>query len=137
MKIYDQTKTRILSEEECNKELGYFVEEELVIGQRPSLIETISNPDGSQSTTKYDTLEIKERVLVYVPFTEKQKAEREIDLLERWFETEYREQFEKCTRKIKLGLMMRDGSDPQVILNNLYAEAESKSARINQLKQVM
>lgn len=135
MRIFDVTKTRELSEEECDKEKGYFGEEEIVVGHRPSLIETIQNPDGSVTTTKHSSLEITERILIYKPFTKKDIYEKEISDLEKWFETEYREMFEKCSRKIALGVAMRDGSDPRTKLSELYAQAETKSNRINQLKQ--
>ena len=42
--------------------------------------------------------------------------------------------FEKCKRKIDLGLNLRDGTSPQERLNALYAEAESKADRIHVLK---
>ena len=135
MRIFDVTKTRELSEAECDKEKGYFSEEEIIVGRRPSLIETIQNPDGSVTTTKHNSLEITERILIYKPFTTKDVYEKEIRDLERWFETEYREMFEKCSRKITLGVTMRDGSDPKITLSQLYAQAETNSNRINQLKQ--
>ena len=45
--------------------------------------------------------------------------------------------FEKCTRRISLGILMRDGSDPKLILSQLYAEAEAKANRINQLENLI
>ena len=54
--------------------------------------------------------------------------------LENWFCGEYKEMYEKCKRKIDLGLKLRDGSDPRVKLNALYAEAEIKADRLHKLK---
>lgn len=137
MKIYNESKTQLLTEEQCDLTKGYFVEEEIITGTRPSLVETIVNPDGSKTTTQYDSLEIKERILIYKLFTTKDVYEREKLDLEKWFETEYREQFEKCTRRIALGVAMRDGTNPQVLLNTLYAQAEANANRINELQTLI
>ena len=101
------------------------------------MVETIVNPDGSKTTTQYDSLEIKERIMIYKLFTTKDVYEREKLDLEKWFETEYREQFEKCTRRIALGVAMRDGTNPQVLLNTLYAQAEANANRINELQTLI
>lgn len=135
MRIFDVTKTRELSEAECDKEKGYFSEEEIIVGHRPSLIETIQNPDGSVTTTKHNSLEITERILIYKPFTTKDVYEKEIRDLERWFETEYREMFEKCIRRVQLNKLMSDNSDPNEILLGIYEKAERNALKIRTLKE--
>ena len=135
MRIFDVTKTRELSEAECDKEKGYFSEEEIIVGRRPSLIETIQNPDGSVTTTKHNSLEITERILIYKPFTTKDVYEKEIRDLERWFETEYREMFEKCIRRVQLNKLMSDNSDPNEILLGIYEKAERNALKIRTLKE--
>ena len=137
MKIYNEDKTKVLSKEECDIENGYFIEEKIITGHRSNLMEKIINIDGSESVTQYPEADIKESILVYKPFSEKDKYDREKVELERWFETEYREMFEKCTRRISLGTNMSDGLDPRLKLNQLYTEAENKANRINQLKTLI
>ena len=117
--------------------MGYFVEETIITGHRPSLVEVVENEDGSKSTTTYDSLDITETILIYKLFTDKDRYDREKYLLEYWFNNEYKEQFEKCTRKIALGIKLKDGSDPHERLAELYEEAETKSARINELDRLM
>jgi len=113
MKIYNEAKTQILTKDQCNLEQGYFVEE------------SIFNEFG-----------INETVLVYRLYTEEELRKIEIRKIEKWFETEYRETYEKCTRRIALGILMRDGSSPQQVLSNLYNQAEINANRINELKQI-
>ena len=137
MRTFNEDKTKEMSKEECSNENGYFTEETIVTGHRPSLMEIVENKDGSKSTTTYDSLDITETVLIYKPFTAKDRYDREIYLLENWFNNEYKELYEKCKRKIDLGLKLRDGSDPKETLNALYAEAESKADRIHRLKELI
>ena len=54
-----------------------------------------------------------------------------------WFETKYREIFEKCTRKISMGLKMKDGSEPVIKLQELYALAETNANRINEIEKIL
>lgn len=137
MIIYDETKSIVLTKEQCDLAKGYLYPEKKVIGYRPSLIEKTINSDGSITTKTYNKLEIEEDILVYKPYTQKQLYVNEKQDLEYWFDTEYREIFEKCTRRISLGILMRDGSDPKLILSQLYSEAETKANRINQLENLI
>lgn len=137
MKIYNETKTQLLTEQNCDLTKGYFVEEEMVVGTRPSLIEKSVSTNGKILTTKHNSLQITESILIYKLFSAKQNYEREISELEKWFETEYREQLEECNRKIALGICMKDGTNPQTILNVLYAEAEVNANRINDLRTLV
>ena len=114
MKIFNETKTQILSQEQCDMEKGHFVEENII-----------------------NELSESEIILVYVPYTDKELKEIEIRKLENWFETEYRETYEKCTRKIALGILMRDGSNPQQVLSNLYNQAEINATRIRELEKII
>ena len=111
MKIYNEAKTQILTEDQCNLEQGYFVEDNIL------------NECGNET------------ILVYKLYTEEELRKIEIRKIEKWFETEYRETYEKCTRKIALGILMRDGSSPQQVLSSLYNQAEINANRINELKQ--
>ena len=112
MKIYNEAKTQILTEDQCDLQQGFFNEEYIL------------NEFG-----------IHETVLIYKLYTEEELRKIEIRKIEKWFETEYRETYEKCTRRIALGILMRDGSTPQQVLSNLYNQAEINANRINQLKQ--
>lgn len=134
MKIYNETKTQLLNESECDLENGYLSDDIIITGQRPNLIETKNNPDGSVSSTVYNSTDITEKILVYKSFTLKEKYERELSELEKWFLTEYREMFEKYTRKVTLNRVMKNGISPQTALSDLYDFAETKSDRINQLR---
>ena len=137
MIIYDETKSIILTKEQCDLTKGYLYPEKKVVGYRPSLVEKTINTDGSITTKTYNKLEIEEDILVYKPYTQKQLYVNEKQDLEYWFDTTYREMFEKCTRRISLGILMRDGSDPEITLSQLYAEAEAKANRINQLENLI
>ena len=110
MIIYNETKTQILQNEQCDLTQGFLFEESLLIGDKL------------------------EKILVYKRYTETELREFQILTLETWFETTYKETFEKCTRKLALGLKMRDGSEPSIVLNNLYLEAEHKANLINSLR---
>ena len=107
MRIFNETKTIELTREQCDFTRGFLKEEKLSGG---------------------------EIVLIYKLYTTKELYINEKSNLEFWFETEYREMFEKCTRKINLGILTRDGENPQQVLNNLYAQAEAKANRIHELK---
>lgn len=61
--------------------------------------------------------------------------ENELGDLKEWFFVKYREQYEKCKRKIDLGIKLRDGSDPKLVLEKLYDEAEIKASRINEIRK--
>ena len=137
MNIYDETKSIVLTKEQCDLTKGYLRPEKKIVGYRPSLIEKTINSDGSITTKTYNKLEIEEDILVYKHYTQKQLYANEKQNLEYWFDTEYREMLEKCTRRISLGISMRDGSDPKLKLSQLYAEAETKANRINQLKNLI
>lgn len=137
MKIYNETQTVELVKEQCDLTKGYFKESKKIVGVRPSLIEEIKNIDGSSTTTTYSTLNIYENILVYVPYTQKQLLNQEKTDLEMWFETEYREIFEKCTRKISMGLKMKDGSEPVIKLQELYVLAETNANRINEIEKIL
>ena len=110
MRIFDETKTQELTFDQCDLNLGALFND------------LIQNEDGV------------EEIQVYKPFTATQLLQMEKSNLENWFNTDYKELFEKCKRKIDLGLNLRDGTSPQERLNALYAEAESKADRIHVLK---
>lgn len=76
-------------------------------------------------------------ILVYVLYTESELLENERQEVEDWFNTEYREQFEKCTRRSYLGIKMSDGSDPKEALDKLYLQAEEKASRIREIKDTI
>lgn len=73
-------------------------------------------------------------VLVYKLYSKKELLKFEKEDIERWFETEYREKFEKCTRRIQMGIQMSDGTNPKDILEKLYSEAEEKASKIRELE---
>ena len=72
MIIYDETKSIVLTKEQCDLAKGYLYPEKKVIGYRPSLYEKTINADGSITTKTYNKLEIEEDILVYKPYTQKQ-----------------------------------------------------------------
>ena len=74
-------------------------------------------------------------ILVYQLFTKKELLEFDIQDIEKWFETEYREIFEKCTRRIHMNIKMSDGSNPQEVLEELYLLAEEKASQIRDLEE--
>lgn len=137
MKIYDQSKTNLLNKNDCDLQNGKLVEDYFILGKRPSNIEKVINPDNSVTITQYENENIVEKIYVYIPYTQKEKMVRELNDLELWFLKDYREIFEKCMRKISLQLLMKNGETPQQKLSELYLEAETKSARISELKNII
>ncbi len=137
MKIYDQSKTNLLNKNDCDLQNGKLVEDYIILGKRPSNIEKVINPDNSVTITQYENENIVEKIYVYIPYTQKEKMVRELNDLELWFLKDYREIFEKCMRKISLQLLMKNGETPQQKLSELYLEAETKSARISELKNII
>jgi len=89
---------------------------------------------GQIIAKEMQTLNGSEFQFVYKLYTKEELTEMEIEELKRWFEDEYRETFEKCTRRIQLKIKMSDGSDPSEVLNKLYLEAEEKANMIRQLE---
>lgn len=77
----------------------------------------------------------KDPLLVYTLYTKKQLLQFDKEKVERWFETEYREIFEKCTRRIYMGIKMSDGKEPQAVLEELYKLAEEKASVIRDLEE--
>ncbi len=137
MKIYDQSKTNLLNKNDCDLQNGKLVEDYIILGKRPSNIEKVINPDNSVTITQYENENIVEKIYVYIPYTQKEKMVKELNDLELWFLKDYREIFEKCMRKISLQLLMKNGETPQQKLSELYLEAETKSARISELKKII
>ena len=137
MKIYDQSKTNLLNKNDCDLQNGKLVEDYIILGKRPSNIEKVINPDNSVTITQYENENIVEKIYVYIPYTQKEKMVRELNDLELWFLKDYREIFEKCMRKISLQLLMKNGETHQQKLSELYLEAETKSARISELKNII
>lgn len=137
MKIYDQSKTNLLNKNDCDLQNGKLVEDYIILGKRPSNIKKVINPDNSVTITQYENENIVEKIYVYIPYTQKEKMVRELNDLELWFLKDYREIFEKCMRKISLQLLMKNGETPQQKLSELYLEAETKSARISELKNII
>lgn len=113
MRIFNESKTVELLKQDCDLAKGYLKEELL------------------------DNGETKERVFVYTPYTQKQMYMKEADALRYWFANEYKEMFEKCSRKIALGINLRDGTNPSTKLSQLYAQAEIYSNRINELETLI
>jgi len=137
MKIYNESKTEILNMSDCDLENGYFTEEEIIVGERPSLKEQKQNENGSVTTVVHQNLEVRERILIYKVRTSREKNERAIYELENWFENEYREKYEKFTRKIAMNMLLKDGSDPKIKLNQLFLTAETKANQISELKKLL
>lgn len=113
MKIFNELKTMELTKEQCDFTKGRLIQESMLI-------------DGK-----------KEYVWIYTLFTTKELYENEISDIKFWFETEYREMFEKCTRRINLGILMKDGQSPQNVLAELYAKAENNASRIHTLEALI
>ncbi len=83
----------------------------------------------------------KENIKVYIPYTQaeinKIALTEELETLKEWFDVYYTQHEQKYRRLISLGKMCDDGTNPSVTLNNLYIEAETKRARINQLESLI
>ena len=136
MRILKQDLKTEIKREDCDFELGTLVEKEIVIGKRDSL-QDVKIENDKETLIIYDTDEIREVVLVYTPYTELELKRVELDRLKIWFINEYREQFEKCTRRIQLGILMSDGSDPKEVLDALYKQAEKNATRIRELEKII
>lgn len=68
---------------------------------------------------------------------QREEIEMNIWQLQTWFETYYKEHFEKYTRLIALERECDDGSDPADKLIELYKEAETKRKRIQELEKML
>lgn len=134
MKIYDKTKTILLQEKDCDLKKGRLDSAKLIVGRRKSLKEITQDENGNIIETTYPTLDIEEAIMIYVPYTQKELYEIEQNELKEWFIGEYAEQYQKCKRRIEMGIKMRDGTDPQVRLQEIYAKAEEVADRINELE---
>ena len=134
MKIYNETKTQILPETSVNLELGRLIEDKIVISQTEAHTTREESTDGVKISYIPEHV-ITENILVYVPYTSAELKEKEISELEEWFEKDYRYLFEKYSRKIAMGLLNKDGSNPTMKLNELYALAETKAQRLHSLRE--
>lgn len=134
MKIYNETKTQILPENSVNLELGHLVEDKIVISQTEAHTTREETADGVKISYIPENV-VSENILVYVPYTSTELKEKEISELEAWFEKEYRYLFEKYSRKIAMGLLNKDGSNPTIKLNELYSLAETKAQRLHSLRE--
>lgn len=134
MKIYDETKTKILQEKNCDIKKGTLNPDKLIVGRRESLKEVIKDGNGNIIETVYPTLDIEEDILVYVPYSQKKLYIMEQNDLRDWFANEYGELYQKCKRRIDMGKMMRDGTDPREKLKEIYEKAEKVADRINELE---
>ncbi len=134
MKIYNETKTQILPETSVNLELGRLIEDKIVISQTEAHTTREESTDGVKISYIPENV-ITENILVYVPYTSAELKEKEISELEEWFEKDYRYLFEKYSRKIAMGLLNKDGSNPTMKLNELYALAETKAQRLHSLRE--
>lgn len=110
MKIYDEQKSKQLEFNECDFTKGYLLDDVIEINGK------------------------KESIMMFKQYSPKELLKIEIDSLKSWFQFEYRELFEKCIRRISLGVSMRDGSDPNEILKKLYKDAEDMADRITKLE---
>ena len=134
MKIYNETKTQILPETSVNLELGRLIEDKIVISQTEAHTTREESTDGVKISYIPENV-ITENILVYVTYTSAELKEKEISELEEWFEKDYRYLFEKYSRKIAMGLLNKDGSNPTMKLNELYALAETKAQRLHSLRE--
>lgn len=135
MKVYNQDKTQELTSYDLTK--GYLQEDYIIIGKRKSLEETVENEDGSSSTTVYPTLDITEPCFVYIPFTNIELMENEMEALKSWFNDYYTIQEQKLRRLHTIGKSTDDGQDPYQALLNLYNLAEINRARIQELEALI
>ena len=135
MRIFDESKEIELQEKDCDFEKGYLKPDTLYLGKRKSLKEITKDSKGNIIETTYPSLDITEDVLIYTLFTQKELYEAEIRQYRECFMSVYREQFEKCTRRIELGIKMRDGSDANEALKKLYTLAEEYADKIHNLEE--
>ena len=110
MRIFNQSKVIELTKEQCDFTKGHLKDDIIKSGENI------------------------ERICVYIPYTQKQLYKNEIASIEIWFETKYREMIEKCSRRIHLGILMKDGKNPHDVLMDYYAQAEMYANRINELE---
>lgn len=137
MEIYNILKNKKLSPLDYDITKGYLKEDKLLVGERPELIAEKINLDGTKETTAYPSRNIEQDILIYIPYNDVQLLMNEKQELECWFETTYKEMFEKCTRKISLNIKMHDNSDPKETLDKLYIDAEKKAARIREIRKLV
>ena len=69
--------------------------------------------------------------------TEREIIQNEYEALVEWFDVEYARKEQKLRRLHTLGKLTDEGKDPYNELINLYNEAETKRARIQELERVL
>ena len=69
--------------------------------------------------------------------TEREVAQNEYYMLVEWFDVEYARKEQKLRRLHSLGKLTDEGKDPYNELINLYNEAETKRARIQELERLL
>lgn len=91
------------------------------------MIEVIYNADG---TTFQREIEAPEGI-------DKEVYINEMFELKTWFDTYYKEHFEKYIRLIALGKLTDEQTDPQIKLTQLYETAETNRIRIQELENLL
>ena len=134
MKIYNLDKTQILNEDSINLNLGYLKDDQIVIGETKTSIVTEKISEGTKTIVTPGEL-IYEKIKIYVLFSPEELIKNQISDIENWFETEYREKLEEYSRKVAIGTMLSDGTNPAIKLNDLYSEAEAKANQLDTLKK--
>lgn len=134
MEVYNTDFTQKLDRSTLDFTKGYLDIVERKIGQRESLSEIKKNEDGSVTTITYPSLDITEHVEVFIPYTQAQIKNNEMNDIKYWFDTVYGYQEEKYRRLVALNKADDDGVSAAEKLNALYLEAEEKRARIQALE---
>ena len=82
-----------------------------------------------------------EPILVFIPYTEKELKHIQLDdeqvELKIWFDTYYAQHEQKYRRLVAMGKLTDDKKDPNQQLLTLYAEAEEKRKRIQEIEALL
>ena len=147
MKIYNQNKTEILTEVDLSK--GFLVNDKIVCQEIPeqqeqSHYEIVAEyENGGRDVKKIIDVKhqpkktIFEDIQIFIPYTNKQLAEIEMEDLKSWFDVEYMRLEQKYRRLDTLNLLCDDESSPKENLLKLYKLAEEKRKKIQQLEKFL
>lgn len=155
MKIYNIDKTKLLDVNELDFNKGYLKTETIVVPEikaveKQSHYEIVKVYDnGGQDVKEIVDVEgvdyqpeHEETIQIYTPYSteELKKIEYNKELIALkidWFDGYYTEHEQKYRRLHTLGLMTDEGKDPYTALTELYAEAETKRKRIQELEELL
>ncbi len=134
LKNVDETKGYLINDKlfvkhiEPEQEQGHYeIKKEYENGGKD--VEWVVDVEGVEEHDEF------EDILVFVPFSQKELNQMEIDSLKSWFNEFYAKEEQKLRRLAFLSKQTDDQKDPQQQLDLLYVLAETKRKQIEELEK--